>query len=276
VSYSVLFLNLPVIDLYEEFLPSQTYEGENTVLYLQLARYLIKSVQRASKGQVLRGSVSYISRGLLQEAGRKSSFTTLEDLSSGIALLDIIRHRAVSVLLQTAQLLSSKVSGGAPMSDAWNKITIDLVRAANAHSVFVYMQNFYDSIASIQCSASLKLVLQSLFNLFGCFWILRDTGDFLEDGHISRSQLCLIRQHFKDLLHLIRRDAVVLVDSWDFSDYTLNSALGRYDGNVYQALYDWAQEAPLNQKKNADGIQEFLLPTMRKPKPQFQSFFSKL
>lgn len=47
---------------------------------------------------------------------------------------------------------------------------------------------------------------------------------------------------------LFRKDAVPLVDAFDFTDKSLNSALGSYDGNVYQRLYEWAQKSPTNQQ----------------------------
>ena len=63
---------------------------------------------------------------------------------------------------------------------------------------------------------------------------------------VSPKQLQVIRSASKKLLVSIRPNAVALVDAWSFHDYELNSALGRYDGNVYEALYKWAQKAPLN------------------------------
>ncbi len=47
----------------------------------------------------------------------------------------------------------------------------------------------------------------------------------------------------------VRKEAVALVNAFDFSDVILNSALGRYDGDVYKHLYQWAQRAPRNKKK---------------------------
>jgi hypothetical protein len=38
------------------------------------------------------------------------------------------------------------------------------------------------------------------------------------------------------LLRALRPDAVALVDSFGLSDYLLNSALGKYDGDVYNDL----------------------------------------
>ena len=46
-----------------------------------------------------------------------------------------------------------------------------------------------------------------------------------------------------------RREAVPLVDAFDIPDAVLNSALGRYDGDVYRHLYEWAQKAPRNKSE---------------------------
>lgn len=43
-----------------------------------------------------------------------------------------------------------------------------------------------------------------------------------------------------------RGDAVSLVDAFDWHDETLASDLGRYDGQVYEALYNSAKRSRLN------------------------------
>ena len=48
---------------------------------------------------------------------------------------------------------------------------------------------------------------------------------------------------------ILRRDAVGLVDAFDFRDEILSSCLGAYDGNVYERLYKYAQNLPINQKE---------------------------
>ena len=57
----------------------------------------------------------------------------------------------------------------------------------------------------------------------------------------------MLRQREMALLSEIRPNAVGLVDAFDFHDHLLSSVLGRYDGNVYENLYKWAQQSPLNQ-----------------------------
>ena len=56
----------------------------------------------------------------------------------------------------------------------------------------------------------------------------------------------MLRQREMALLSEIRPNAVGLVDAFDFHDHLLSSVLGRYDGNVYENLYKWAQQSPLN------------------------------
>lgn len=51
------------------------------------------------------------------------------------------------------------------------------------------------------------------------------------------------------LLKMLRPNAVTLVDAYDYPDRLLNSCLGRYDGQVYDALYDYAKNSPLNKQQ---------------------------
>lgn len=44
----------------------------------------------------------------------------------------------------------------------------------------------------------------------------------------------------------IRPNAIALVDAFDHDDHVLQSCIGRYDGNVYQALYEYVKSSPLN------------------------------
>ncbi len=69
---------------------------------------------------------------------------------------------------------------------------------------------------------------------------------------MAPSQISLAREALYDLLKIVRKEAVPLVDAFDFSDRALCSTLGRYDGDVYRALLDWAKRAPRNKDKVSD------------------------
>lgn len=65
-------------------------------------------------------------------------------------------------------------------------------------------------------------------------------------GLLTVPQLAQITQRIKALMAEIRPNAVALVDAFDYRDEMLNSTLGRYDGNVYENMFEWAKSSPLN------------------------------
>ena len=74
------------------------------------------------------------------------------------------------------------------------------------------------------------------------------------------------RQYYAQLAAL-RPDAVGLADSFGLSDYLLNSALGREDGDVYRALLAAAQESPLNSTEEGPAWEGILKPRLT-PRPR--------
>ena len=65
---------------------------------------------------------------------------------------------------------------------------------------------------------------------------------------MSSQQVSMCREQLYVLLKEVRREAVPLVDAFDIPDGILNSVLGRYDGDVYTHLLDWAKKSPRNKK----------------------------
>ena len=102
-----------------------------------------------------------------------------------------------------------------------------------------------------------------MFCLLGLSHLEEHGSELLESGYFSPDHMKMIRSSSRKTLALIRPNAVALVDSWDFTDKYLNSALGRYDGNVYEALYENAKKSPLNKSDIAPGVKEYLLPRFK-------------
>ena len=64
---------------------------------------------------------------------------------------------------------------------------------------------------------------------------------------LTPEQINILTDRRIELLTELRPNAVTLVDAYDYPDRLLNSCLGRYDGQVYDALYDYAKSSTLNQ-----------------------------
>ena len=85
--------------------------------------------------------------------------------------------------------------------------------------------------------------------------VVGETGIFsscFQDGYVSSQQSTMLRGRLTDLLADLRPNAVALVDAFDFPDAILDSALGRWDGQVYQALYDFSLNSSMNEKQVSD------------------------
>lgn len=76
-------------------------------------------------------------------------------------------------------------------------------------------------------------------------------------------QAAQVQQEQKALLEAIRPDAISLVDAWAFTDYELNSALGREDGDVYADLLRMAARSPLNATDEGPAWESVLKPTIK-------------
>ncbi|XP_077574218.1 peroxisomal acyl-coenzyme A oxidase 1 isoform X2 [Stigmatopora nigra] len=251
-------------DIYVEFTPTCTYEGENTVMMLQTARYLMKSYRQARTGQRLHGIVSYLNEADQQRiqpqpvAGR-STGVDINDLSE---LVELYKLRAAT-LVELAAKSIQKERQHRSQEDAWNNSAIDLVRASDAHCHYVVVKLFADKLVEID-AASIHSVLLTLARLYALYGISKNSGDFLQAGLLNGSQVLQIANRIKELLSELRPNAVALVDAFDFHDKLLNSVLGRYDGNVYEHMFEWARRSPLNATEVHESYHKYLKPLRSK------------
>ena len=52
-------------------------------------------------------------------------------------------------------------------------------------------------------------------------------GELMESGYLLPNQCHYLREAYKNSLDTIRPNAVSLADAWGFSDFSLESSLGR-------------------------------------------------
>lgn len=80
----------------------------------------------------------------------------------------------------------------------------------------------------------------------------------MNDADVQALQLRL-----ENVLTKIRPNAVGFVDGFDIPDKVLSSALGAYDGNVYERIFEEAQKSPLNQEPVNISFEKYLKPFMK-------------
>jgi acyl-CoA oxidase len=69
-------------------------------------------------------------------------------------------------------------------------------------------------------------------------------ADFLEDGFFGSTHAVQVRRVVRGLLVRLRPHALPLVDAFNVPDFVVDSPLGRFDGDVYNALFEQVKNAP--------------------------------
>ncbi|XP_068582874.1 peroxisomal acyl-coenzyme A oxidase 1-like [Cebidichthys violaceus] len=248
-------------DIYVNFTPTCTYEGENTVMMLQTARFLVKSYRQAKAGQQLSGIVSYLNEP--KHGQLLAARPTVVDINDLASLVEVYKLRAATLVELAAKSIQQELQLRKSQEDAWNNSAVDLVRATDAHCHYVVVKIFTDKLGEVG-DTSIHSVMSTLALLYALNGIKNNSGDFLQAGLLNVPQVLQVSVRVKELLSQLRPNAVALVDAFDHRDKTLNSVLGRYDGNVYENLFAWARRSPLNSTEVHESFHKYLKPLQAK------------
>lgn len=157
-------------DIYGHSVAAQHYEGENTVLLLQTARYMTKAWTLVQKGQKLMPSVEYLSGGRVEK---------LELSPSGI--VKAFQTAAAGQLALACKHLEQRRKTS-PAEIATSQTGIELTKAAELHCQVFLLSSFIQSLRKSTrfCSKALNAVFQDLLELYAFDLALRYLGNLLQ------------------------------------------------------------------------------------------------
>lgn len=214
--------------LYSDVVAACTYEGDNIVLLQQTARRLFKLI-KTQKG--FSGNVAYLRK--------MKNLKSRCKVKEAKGFLDPLYQQAILVrwpqklISETSKRLMVRMNSGEQFGEAWNALQVPLCKMAEAHCYYIMGVGFIKAVA--EAHVSVKPILKKLSDLFILTTIYRNRADYLDDGFFQGIHISLLEQQIDQLIVELADQAVPLVDAFNFSDKFLNSsALGRYDGNVYE------------------------------------------
>jgi acyl-CoA oxidase len=231
-----------ISDLYNDYTINTTWEGDNTVLAQQTARHLLKSAQSVMKGKKVTGSISYLNR-IVQIVSKNCAVVSESDFLNPKVQMKAYQYRVCKLIANvSARMQTEKFSNE---QEAWNNCQTDLIKCAKAHCYLYLLDAFIHAVQSVT-DVNVKQALKNVCDLFALYHLEEDSSILFTEGYMSAKQSKLLSSQLRKLLIKVRLDAVPLVDAYNFSDFIINSPLGRYDGNIYQAYFDRVKRNPLN------------------------------
>ncbi|CAH0492253.1 unnamed protein product [Peronospora farinosa] len=254
----LLSSGLPI--LLGDALQTVTTEGDNLVLSVQTARALLKILASYKKNGAVPESMAFLANiDKLPNVNPRTKRQWIEPPCYVAAF----EQR----FLYQLRFYAKKISTEASVTAGLQNNSMDTLKLTNSYASLVIVKTFAEAVQtsstltseSISSPAVLNVV-RLLCHLFALTQLEATAGEFMESGCVFTSEMPIIRANIEELLALIRPHAVTLVDGFNFSDHMLNSTLGRYDGNVYEALFESTQHDPLNHSSDKVALYELLRP----------------
>ncbi|KAF2719386.1 acyl-CoA oxidase [Polychaeton citri CBS 116435] len=231
-----------LIQLNADYLSKPTVEGDNWMITQQTSRYLIKRMAAAERGGA--DAHDELERSYRKFLAEQDSYR-LDDL-------DVLHNDDHIVLAFTRRSQDQTYRAHVERNvekRRWNDMLVQLRQVSHAESQSIMITNFHRAIKDVGngLSSTLKHHLRTLFRLFAFHTMDIEARDFAKANAVSWTVLEQLPYYVQQTMSLIRPHAVSLVDAFKIPDYLLDSALGRYDGKVYEDLYNRAHRLnPLN------------------------------
>lgn len=224
-----------------------TWEGSNPVLAQQLSQSLIKALQRGMMGKSICAGgesaekltgMAYIRRVPEFLGGAQCPLSADADWRTcPEELLSAWEYIPARLLVTAGQLLQERIGNGMSEREAWNATTVELLRLSKAHTYLFILRSFYESCIEAT-NQSVREALLRLFALFALYHMEQHLAFLLEDAYFSPEQAKRLRSLVHESIQDVRKDAVAYVDSFSFTDFVVQSPLGRHDGNVYEHYFE--------------------------------------
>lgn len=236
------------------FAANVTVEGEQVILSLQVARFLIKACADAAQGKKLIGSVQYLQDPVMGPLHVRT-FKGQTEL-----LVNLMKDRASRMAKRLATCFNNLLQKGLSFDESLNGASVYAYKAAECHAAYIFVKMNASGLEQVE-DLPVRTALKRLLNLLCLVQLREHSGDW--KNALDEKMDDLVEQDIIELLAEIRPDAAGITDGFGFDDSDLKSTLGRYDGEVYEAIYRQAQLSPLNQSPHMVGW-EYLGPSFDK------------
>ncbi|KAF8591665.1 acyl-CoA oxidase [Ramaria rubella] len=276
--------------LWADWVPANTFEGDNYVLTQQVVRAALKTLQAMTSSpdptkfaKSLPPS-TYCLRLLLEPI---STSVLTWSVSEAIHLLEL--RGAHMVQEHASRFKAGTLDGGAEWRVA--RAVTEAFVAQRIEETIVQLEKRLQPPSASVVSALMRLYLlttleTALVDLLSLDLIPRPSPTLTVqqrsvDSDVGRNPSRRdpshsLRMAIANLEQEILPQAIGLTDAFGFTDWELDSALGMKDGRAYEALWERAQLEPLNRADIPEGYEEYIKPILERGRRLFEKNKAKL
>jgi acyl-CoA oxidase len=204
-----------------------TFEGDNTVLFLQVAKSLLGEYGHQFSNMDVFGYVRHFARLAALSALEKNPIvarqTDSDHLRDPETLESALRYRSESLLRSVARRMKHRIDNGSDSFHAFVDCQDHLLELAEAHTELTLLADFRRELSEFPTVALPQM--RRLLALFGLATIERNRGWYLEQNYIEAPKSRAIRREVNRLLLEIRPDAVALVDAFAIPNAILGAPI---------------------------------------------------
>ncbi|KAI0042754.1 peroxisomal oxidase [Auriscalpium vulgare] len=242
--------------LYAQYLPSATYEGDNFVLDEQVVRAALKAFHalRPSSESTLSPSTQYLRLLAIPRSELPLATHVLADNPGQLVLM--LELRAARVV----EAHADRVQDGGLDAGAAQRLSNAVADAF----VAVRVSELVDELVSSSLLPRDQATLRDLYILYLLVTLESALSDLLSFAIVSAGSTRTLREQIAQVCLRLLPEAVALSDAFGLSDWELDSALGVYNGCVYEALWERVQTEPMNQARVTPAYETHIKPILER------------
>ena len=218
--------------IHSDYHVNVTWEGDNTVLLQQTARFILKELGSLAKGKPIKfQSLYYLNMDDISE--RKLQASSKNDFRDILVIQSIIEFLALKSAQDGAMTIQLNMTNGSSY-DAWNlSLPFELNNASKLYGELYCHNTAKDAILNCSIKQNKEFLLKLL--TVKTLTLAKEYSTYLLD-FMSSQQMQMLNETLGDLFDEIKYNVVYSLDFFEYNDAMMRSALGSQDGNCYDRL----------------------------------------
>ncbi|ANZ76334.1 BA75_04098T0 [Komagataella pastoris] len=228
---------------YNDWVVQCTWEGDNNILASNAGRIIVQSIIKLQeKEKKIKGDLSYLN-GISNIDKNTILLPDKPSMTNLSKLINAYQGTIIRLGVRCAESIGSKKS-------TWDDIASQRVVLSKLNAVLYMLQHLVLKIKQLGDEEAHKQYLVQIAALFATSQIeMNFASYFLQFKAIG--SLEPVADVVSELCLSVRDQVIGLTDSFQFSDYFINSALGSHSGDIYNTYFDTVNN--LNNPQVRDG-----------------------